>query len=123
VKFTLETSDANLVGAWESGAVRIGKEWIRGHLIVSPHSILRDWAVTEPQALQVSDLLPAMELQPNIILLGTGANLVLPQADLMAALAEHRVGLEIMDTPAACRTYNVLVHEHRSVAAALFNGV
>ena len=83
-------------------------------------AIVRDWMPTDPEHLQVSDLEPAMALKPQIILLGTGASLTLPKVDLMAALAEQGVGLEIMDTPAACRTYNVLIHEHRAVAAALF---
>ena len=52
------------------------------------------------------------------MLLGTGATLVWPDEDLMAALAARGVGLEIMSTAAACRTYNVLVHERRRVVAA-----
>jgi len=122
MQLTLETSNANVVRAWEAGAVRVGEEWIRGHLIVSAQALLRGWAVTDPAALRLTDLEPAFELQPEIIVLGTGSSLVLPLADLMAELAQRRIGLEIMDTPAACRTYNVLVHERRSVVAALFNG-
>ena len=47
--------------------------------------------------------------------------MVLPDVDLMAALAARAIGLEIMSTPAACRTFNVLVHERRRVVAALLN--
>jgi uncharacterized protein len=122
MQLTLETSAANVVRAWEAGAVRVGEEWIRGHLIVSARELLRGWAVSDPAALELTDLEPAFELEPEIIVLGTGPSLVLPLADLMAELAQRRIGLEIMDTPAACRTYNVLVHERRSVVAALFNG-
>jgi len=82
--------------------------------------MVRDWTTTDPEQLQISDLEPAMTLEPQIILLGTGMSLTLPEVDLMAAAAQRGIGLEIMDTPAACRTYNVLIHERRAVVAALF---
>ncbi len=120
MKFTLETSDVNLISAWEPDAVRVGKEWYRSHLILSSQHILSDWTVTDPDILQANDLSAAIELDPEIILLGTGNHLALPDIDLMAELARQGIGLEIMDTPAACRTYNVLIHESRNVVAALF---
>ncbi len=122
MKFTLETSDVNLISAWEPDAVRVGKEWYRDHLILSSQHILSDWTVTSPDILQANDLSAAIELGPEIILLGTGNHLALPDIDLMAELAGQGIGLEIMDTPAACRTYNVLIHESRNVVAALFIG-
>ncbi len=122
MKFTLETSDVNLISAWEPDAVRVGKEWYRGHLILSSQRILSDWTVTAPDRLQANDLSAAIELDPEIILLGTGNHQALPDIDLMAELADQGIGLEIMDTPAACRTYNVLIHESRNVVAALFIG-
>ncbi len=122
MKFTLETSDVNLISAWEPDAVRVGEEWYRDHLILSAQHILSDWTVTSPDILQANDLSAAIELGPEIILLGTGNHLALPDIDLMAELAGQGIGLEIMDTPAACRTYNVLIHESRNVVAALFIG-
>ena len=122
MKLTLETSSANVISAWEPGAVRVGEDWLRGHLIVSSQHIILDWAVTAPEALQARDLEPAIDLGPEIILLGTGSRMVLPDIKLMTELASQGIGLEIMDTPAACRTYNVLIHEHRDVVAALFIG-
>lgn len=120
MKLTLETSDVNLVSAWEPAAIRIGDKWLRSHLILSAQDILLYWAVTSPKTLKAADLQPAINLNPKIVLLGTGRHLVLPNTDLMTDLAIQGVGLEIMDTPAACRTYNLLVHEGRDVVAALF---
>ena len=122
MKLTLETSDVNLISAWEPDAVRVGGDWLRGHLILSSQHILLNWDVSTPETLRAQDLQPAMDLEPEIVLLGTGNRLALPDIDLMTALAAQSIGLEIMDTPAACRTYNVLVHEHRDVVAALFIG-
>jgi len=90
-------------------------------VIVAPDRLLEDWRVATPAALALEHLEPALALLPEIVLLGTGAALEWPDADLMALCAARAVGLEIMTTPAACRTFNVLVHEQRRVVAALFN--
>jgi len=115
-----ENTSVNLIVAWRSGAIRVGESWLPGHTIVSPEAIISGWAVDTPAMLRVEDLEPAITLQPEVLLLGTGARLVLPVANLMQLLGERGIGLEIMDTPAACRTYNVLAHERRRVVAALF---
>lgn len=115
-----ENTGANLIVAWRSGAIRIGEDWLPGHTIVSPDAIISCWDVNSPATLHVADLEPAIAMQPEVLLLGTGTRLVLPAANLMQLLGERGIGLEIMDTPAACRTYNVLAHEHRRVVAALF---
>lgn len=115
-----ENSGVNVVGAWKKGAIRIAEEWLQGHIIISPETIIRNWAVDTPAALEVDHLESAIALRPEIILVGTGGRLVLPKANLMQLLGERGIGLEIMDTPAACRTYNVLAHEYRRVVAALF---
>ena len=115
-----ENTNVNLIVAWRRGAIRVGEQWLQGHTIVSPETIISDWAVDSPESLQVEHLEPAIAMQPEVLLLGTGARLVLPVANLMQLLGERGIGLEIMDTPAACRTYNVLAHEHRRAVAALF---
>lgn len=121
MQFTRETSEAHLIRAWEAGRVRIADRWLTGHVIVAPDRVIDTWQVSEPAHLKLGDLQPAIDLQPEIILLGTGSQLLLPDVELMSALADLSIGLEIMNTPAACRTFNVLVHEHRRVVAALFN--
>ena len=100
--------------------MRIGDDWIRTHFIVASDRIIRDWKPPAPEDLSPGDLEPALAPAPDIVILGTGETLLRPKLDLMALMAERGIGLEIMDTPAACRTYNVLLHEGRSVVAALF---
>ncbi len=90
-------------------------------MIVTPDQLLEDWRATTPSELVVADLEPALALHPEIVLIGTGEQVLLPDVDLMGALAARAIGLEIMSTAAACRTYNVLTHERRRVVAALFN--
>ena len=77
----------------------------------------------EPQTLsELSEphLQPVAELQPEVVLIGTGARLVQPSSEQRIALIKLGIGHEVMDTAAACRTYNVLVAEGRKVVAALF---
>jgi uncharacterized protein len=101
--------------------VRIANRWIGGNVIVAAEQIIEGWTAAEPGALALSDLTPALALTPTILLVGTGTERTLPDVELMAALAARSVGLEIMSTPAACRTFNVLLQEQRRVVAALFN--
>jgi uncharacterized protein len=121
VQLTRDIAAANLIHAYEPGRVRIGERWLSGNLIVAPERLIEDWGARAPAEVTVADLEPALAMQPEILLLGTGETLVWPEADLMSALAARGIGLEIMSTPAACRTFNVLVHERRRVAAALLN--
>jgi uncharacterized protein len=121
VQLTRETAPANLIRAYEPGRIRIADRWLLGHLIVAPDRIIESWRVAAAADITLADLDPALALRPQIVLLGTGAALEWPEADLMTELAARSIGLEIMSTPAACRTFNVLVHEQRRVVAALLN--
>jgi len=88
-------------------------------LVVLPDTILKDWVPSPLEALTAHDLQPIMEFRPEILLLGTGIVQRFPPRHILQALAQARIGLEVMDNSAACRTYNVLAGEDRRVAAAL----
>ncbi len=121
MQLTPDNAAQHLIRAWEPGRIRIAERWITGHVIVSPEQIVEGWTTTSSASLTVADLEPALALAPTIMLLGTGTEHPLPDVELMSALAERAVGLEIMTTPAACRTFNVLLQEGRRVVAALLN--
>ena len=121
MQLTRESSTQHFIRAWEPGRIRIAERWVAGNVIVSADKIIEGWATAAPNALTIDDLAPALALEPTILLVGAGTDRFLPDVELMAALAQRRVGLEIMSTPAACRTFNVLLQEHRRVVAALFN--
>jgi uncharacterized protein len=99
----------------------VGDRWVSGNLIVSAERVIPEWPAQSPPTLGLEDLAAVLELEPEIILIGTGEDASLPNIELMGALAARGIGLEFMTTPAACRTYNVLVHEQRRVVVALFN--
>ena len=121
MQLTRESGTQHIIRAWKPGRVRIAERWVAGNVIVSAEEIVEGWTMAAPTALTIEDLAPALAFAPTILLLGTGTDRFLPDVELMAALAEQRVGLEIMSTPAACRTFNVLLQEQRRVVAALFN--
>jgi uncharacterized protein len=121
LQLTRETSALNVIRAWDRGRVLIGDRWVDGNLIVSAEHIIADWPARDPDTLRLADLTEALKLEPEIILIGTGTDASLPDVELIGALAAQGIGVEFMTTPAACRTYNVLVQEQRRVVAALFN--
>jgi uncharacterized protein len=120
VQFTRETTPANVIAAWEPGRIRIANRWLDGHVIVAADRVVEGWRVARPKDVVYGDLEPAIALNPEIIVLGTGHSIAWPDTDLMSALARVVIGHDIMPPPAACRTYTVLVHEQRRVVAALF---
>ena len=121
MQLTRDNTPVHFVRAWEPGRVRIADRWVAGNVIVSADRIVEGWTLALPHALTIADLEPALKLEPTIIVLGTGTERLLPDVELMADVAARSVGLEIMNTPAACRTFNVLLQEQRRVVAALFN--
>lgn len=121
MQLSRDSSAPNFIRAYERGRLRIAERWVVGHVIVSAERVIEQWSPANTPALTITDLGPALALEPTIVLLGTGAEQWLPDIELMAALARRSVGLEIMTTPAACRTFNVLLQEERRVVAALLN--
>ena len=120
MQLTRDNSAINFIRAWEPGRIRVAERWLSGNVIVGADKIVEAWTSTAPNRITLADLEPALALEPTIIVLGTGTERLLPDVELMADVAARAVGLEIMSTPAACRTFNVLLGEQRRVVAALF---
>jgi uncharacterized protein len=120
MKFQPDTATAgNVITRHEPGRVWVGGQPYTHSLLVPWSGPVRAW-----DAAAASDLTPAhferiVALQPEVVIFGSGARLRFVSPALLRALIERRIGIETMDTPAACRTYNVLVSEGRSVLAAL----
>ena len=108
----------NVITSYGQDYVTVNAERHQESLIVTPERVLA-WDVSEFAQITPESFEEVMRLAPEILLLGTGPRQRFPHPSLLAALAEARVGLEVMDLKAACRTYNILVAEERKVAAAL----
>jgi uncharacterized protein len=85
--------------------------------IVSPDTLVEDWPVSEAREMQPADLELLLDLQPELVLLGTGAQQIFPSAAVLAACLGRGIGLEVMTNAAAARTYSVLAGEGRRVVA------
>lgn len=99
----------------------LGVETVNGSFILSPRHLLREWAPVDIDSLLADHITEIIELKPELILLGTGAQLKFPAHSILAEIHQQRIGVEIMDTAAACRTYNILMAEGRFVVAGLIN--
>jgi len=120
MRFTLDQDPtANLITHVGPEGIRVRQQPIARSVILSAAELITDWPIQTVEALDLAALAPALALNPEILLLGTGARIRFPASLLYAQLAGRGIGLEVMDTAAACRTYNVLVNDRRPVVAAL----
>ncbi len=109
----------NLVTACGPGHIDINHRPYRQGLILLPDRIVAPWGAEGFERLKEEDFALIPPLAPEVLLLGTGARQRFPAAALLRPLIEARIGFEVMDLAAACRTYNILMTEGRRVAAAL----
>jgi len=120
VKLHLSRNPAlNTVTSYGPGYVVINAVRYEQSLVVLPDRVVPDWNVPKLDALASQDIVRIAALKPELVLLGTGGRLHFPDPGLLACLGAAGIGTEVMDTAAACRTYNILAAEGRRVAAAL----
>ena len=110
----------NLVRRYDAGVIVIGEQHITRPCIVTPQELLLDWSASSISALSDSDLEPLLARRTDIVLLGAGDGRQLPDSAMRAIFSARGIALECMSLGAACRTYNILTSEARSVLAGLF---
>jgi uncharacterized protein len=118
VKLHASIPAANTITAYGDDYVMVNGQRRESSSLITPEQIL-PWSVARFQDLKEEDFTSLTSLGADIVLLGTGARQRFPHPRLTAALGAARIGLEVMDSKAACRTYNILVAEERKVALAL----
>lgn len=109
----------NIVTAYGEGYIDINMQRHESSLLLLPEEIQSGWGQAGFAALSLADFHPVMAAGCEVLLLGTGRQQRFPPPALLRELMQARIGVEIMDTGAACRTFNILVAEGRKVAAAL----
>ena len=120
MKLQLERSDGlNTFTAYGEGYVSVNGVRHHRNLAVLPDRLLPDWTQATFATLRVADFELLASLDAEIVLLGTGRQLQFPSPELLRPLVRAQKGLEVMDVPAACRTYNILIGEGRKVAVGL----
>jgi uncharacterized protein len=113
------TSGVNVIRAYGNGEIRVNENVYRGALILSATTVIVDANMQNLDDLIGLGLVRTLALEPEVVLLGTGARQIFPAASYGAQFLRAGIGFEVMDTSAACRTFNVLVGEQRRVAAVL----
>lgn len=108
-----------LIQGYGPGQVVINERTHTKSLIVSPEQIIIGWGPATMSGLSSEHFDTLIELAPQVIILGTGARQIFPDPTLCFGIMERGIGLEVMDTGAACRTYNILMAEGRAVVAGL----
>lgn len=111
-----------MVRSYAPGEVRVGDAVLHRSCLISAARVIDDWRPQTLDELSEADLAAVFALQPEIVVLGSGTRQRFPDTRLLAAILARGIGCEVMDTGAACRTYNVLVSESRRAVAALFLG-
>lgn len=99
--------------------VRVGETLYSSSIILTPRQIIEGWGPQRVEDLTEAHLEELFQLEPEVALLGTGPKQAFLSRQLMIRAIERGIGLEVMTTAAACRTYNVLASDGRKVAAAL----
>ena len=111
--------EKNIFSGYGSGYVVVNNKKYENSMITMPDKIIEDWQASTVEKLTEEHFELLIPYEPEIILLGTGATLRFPSPLVTKNLLESKIGIEVMDTNAACRTYNILMAEGRNVAAAL----
>ena len=109
----------NLFTAHGDGYVQVKDQRYQQPLIVTPELVITDWQARNFAALCEADFERILELKPEVLLLGSGSTHRFAHPQLYRALTNTGIGVEFMNTPAACRTFNILSGEDRQVVAAI----
>lgn len=121
MKFAEDHNSSNYkITGYDSKGVEINGAMQEQALVLSPMKIITDWEPQGLSSLQIEHLDVFYEMNAEVILLGTGKKQIFPDKEILKYLVQHRIGYEIMDTQAACRTFNIIMAEGRNVVAGLF---
>src|SRR3546814_1367402 len=123
MQLTLERPDYDFFLRGADGAsALVNERKLERSFVISPRALVEDWPVADVAAMAPADLQPLFELEPELILLGSGETQAFPPAETMAACLSQGIGLETMTNAAVARTFNVLAGEGRKVVAGFVLG-
>ncbi len=103
----------------ERGQLQVGDELVTGSAVLTADEVVHNWSPPAPDDWSADDVDRLVDLEPELVVVGTGWSQVLPPRELVFAMARRGIGIEFMDTPAAARTFNILVAEGRRTVALL----
>ena len=119
MKLQPDQSDAPSITGYGAGWVSVNGEKITGSLVLTSAGARHAWQARRFEDLDAAHFAHLAEMQAEVIIFGSGSRIRFPHPAWLKPLMARRIGVETMDTPAACRTYNILAQEGRNVAVAL----
>ena len=124
MKFAQDRQDEGyVITAYEMDSASVsvsinGKPFTQSLIITSTH-LDENWDIESIHQLTPDHTDKILALNPELIIIGTGSKLIFPSVETYSSIIERGIGVDFMDTRAACRTYNILKSEDRDVVAAL----
>ena len=120
MKFAQERQDEGyVITSYGQNSVSINGKAFSQSLIITRATLNENWGVSTIALLQTNHIDEILSFNPELIIIGTGEKLIFPALETYAGIINHGIGVDFMDTGAACRTYNILMSEGRDVVAGL----
>lgn len=113
-------SASNKIISYADDSFTLKDNVIKSNIVISKDRLIEDWPIKSYQDLALQHMDQIIAWQPEVVLLGTGKKTSHLNQELLAYLISKNIGMEIMNTGAACRSYNLLIDEGRDVVACLF---
>lgn len=114
-----DADDHHAITRYDASGITVGERHFEVGVVVHPEREAYGWSVEDVAGLTVEAVEQLLAGDPDVVILGTGARQVFPSGSVLRVFADRGVGCEVMDSGAACRTYNVLASEARDVVAAI----
>ena len=120
MKFAQDSQeDGYVITAYDSSSITINGKMFSQSLVVANTQLNENWDIASIELLTPNHIDLVLSFKPELILIGTGSKLTFPAIEVYAGIIERGIGVDFMDTGAACRTYNILMSEGRDVVAGL----
>ena len=120
MKFAQDSQDEGyVITAYDKNSISINGKPFSKSLIVTTRQLQKNWDIAAIESLQANHINQVLSFNPELIIIGTGSSLIFPAVETYSAIIKLGIGVDFMDTRAACRTYNILMSEGRDVVAGL----
>jgi uncharacterized protein len=113
-------SENNNIRNYGKGFIQIKEKQVNTSVVIGAQRLISDWEPNTFADLKAEHCEILFIHKPDVIILGTGKRQCFPERDILRLFAQQQIGVEVMDTASACRTFNILLSEDRNVVAALF---
>lgn len=120
IELDSENPASNKIISYSDDSFTLKNKVIKSNIVISNDRLIENWCVASYKILALQHMDSIIEWQPEIILLGTGKESGFQNYELLSHFAAKNIGFEVMNTGAACRSYNLLIDEGRNVVACLF---